>query len=231
MKESEKQVENDKRKRVFKENILAGEGISEIDDKRIKQDEKRAVKQEIDEKEKIEIIEQIKSGVNYNVDLKDVLLFLVAQFLPLLLLGSAFFVPGIILLDDSYSSVVYVVLGAGILMFLGSLIYLYSLIRLLSAVTHKMSITQTEIKWRNVFWWNTIINRNITEVSAKYSFYFYLIRVGGILRFGVEIIQVISDEKEFWVRAYPLRKSKADQLVKTIMCWSEMTESTQKKEE
>ena len=94
-----------------------------------------------------------------------------------------------------------------------------------------MTITQTEIKWRNVFWWNTIINQNITEVSAKYSFYFYLIRVGGILRFGVEIIQVISDEKEFWVRAYPLRKLKADQLVKTVMCWSEMTESTQKKEE
>ncbi|MHA1531510.1 MAG: hypothetical protein ACTSR6_05885 [Candidatus Heimdallarchaeota archaeon] len=216
MKESEKQVENDKRKRVFKENILAGEGISEIDDKRIKQDEKRAVKQEIDEKEKIEIVKQIKSGVNYDVDFKDVLLFLVAQFLPLLLLGSAFFVPGIILLDDSYSSIVYVVLGAGILLFLGSLIYLYSLIRLLSALTYKMSITQTEIKWRNVFWWNT---------------YFYLIRVGGILRFGVEVIQVVSVEKEFWIRAYPLRKSKANQLVKTIMCWSELTESAQKKEE
>lgn len=231
MNESEKQVENDKRKRVFKENILAGVGISEIDDKRIKQDEKRAVKQEINEKEKIEIIQQIKNGLNYNVDLKDILLFLVVQFLPLLLLGSAFFVPGIIFLGDSYSSVVYVVLGASILMFLGSLIYLYSIIRLLCAVTYKIDITQTEIKWRNVFWWNTITNQNIAEVIAKYSFYFYLIRIGGILRFGVEIIQVVSNEKEFWIRAYPLRKSKANQLVKTIMCWSELTESTQKKEE
>ncbi|MCK5046479.1 MAG: hypothetical protein KAJ76_02680 [Candidatus Heimdallarchaeota archaeon] len=231
MNESEKQVENDKRKRVFKENILAGEGISEIDDKRIKQDEKRAVKQEIDEKEKIEIIQQIKNSLNYNVDLKDILLFLVVQFLPILLIGSAFFVPGIIFLGDSYSSVVYVVLGASILILIGSLIYLYSIIRLLCAVTYKMSITQTEIKWRNVFWWNTIINQNITEVSAKYSFYFYLIRVGGILRFGVEIIQVVSDEKELWIRAYPLRKAKADQLVKTIMCWSELTQTTQKKEE
>ena len=231
MNESEKQVENNKRKRVFKENILAGEGISEIDDKRIKQDEKRAVKQEIDEKEKIEIIQQIKNSLNYNVDLKDILLFLVVQFLPILLIGSAFFVPGIIFLGDSYSSVVYVVLGASILILIGSLIYLYSIIRLLCAVTYKMSITQTEIKWRNVFWWNTIINQNITEVSAKYSFYFYLIRVGGILRFGVEIIQVVSDEKELWIRAYPLRKAKADQLVKTIMCWSELTQTTQKKEE
>ena len=231
MNESEKQVENDKRKRVFKENILAGEGISEIDDKRIKQDEKRAVKQEIDEKEKIEIIQQIKNSLNYNVDLKDILLFLVVQFLPILLIGSAFFVPGIIFLGDSYSSVVYVVLGASILILIGSLIYLYSIIRLLCAVTYKMSITQTEIKWRNVFWWNTIINQNITKVSAKYSFYFYLIRVGGILRFGVEIIQVVSDEKELWIRAYPLRKAKADQLVKTIMCWSELTQTTQKKEE
>lgn len=231
MNESKKQVENDKRKRVFKENILAGEGISEIDDKRIKQDEKRAVKQEIDEKEKIEIIQQIKNSLNYNVDLKDILLFLVVQFLPILLIGSAFFVPGIIFLGDSYSSVVYVVLGASILILIGSLIYLYSIIRLLCAVTYKMSITQTEIKWRNVFWWNTIINQNITEVSAKYSFYFYLIRVGGILRFGVEIIQVVSDEKELWIRAYPLRKAKADQLVKTIMCWSELTQTTQKKEE
>ncbi len=231
MNESEKQVENDKRKSVFKENILAGEGISEIDDKRIKQDEKRAVKQEIDEKEKIEILQQIKNGLNYNVDLKDVLLFLVVQFLPILLVGSAFFVPGIIFLGDSYSSVVYVVLGASILLLIGSLIYLYSIIRLLCAVTYKMYITQTEIKWRNVFWWKTIINQNITEVSAKYSFYFYLIRVGGILRFGVEVIRVVTDEKEFWIRAYPLRKSKGDQLVKTIMCWSELTESTQKKEE
>jgi len=231
MNESEKQAEDDKRKRVFKENILAGEGISEIDDKRIKQDEKRAVKQEIDEKEKIEILQQIKNGLNYNVDLKDILLFLVVQFLPILLVGSAFFVPGIIFLGDSYSSVVYVVLGASILLLIGSLIYLYSLIRLICAVTYKISITQTEIKWRNVFWWNTIINQNITEVLAKYSFYFYLIRVGGILRFGVEVIQVVSNEKEFWIRAYPLRKSKADQLVKTVMCWSELTESTQKKEE
>ena len=127
MNESEKQAEDDKRKRVFKENILAGEGISEIDDKRIKQDEKRAVKQEIDEKEKTEIIQQIKNGLNYNVDLKDILLFLVVQFLPILLVGSAFFVPGIIFLGDSYSSVVYVVLGASILLLIGSLIYLYSL--------------------------------------------------------------------------------------------------------
>ena len=231
MKESEKHIENDKRKHILKDPILGGEGISEIDDKRIKQDEKRAIKQEIDEKEKIELTKQINNGVNYDVDLKDVLLFLVAQFLPLLLLGSAFLVPGIILLDDSYSSVTYVILGAGILMFLGSLIYLYSLIRLLCTVTYKMSITQTEIKWRNIFWWNTIVNQNITGVIAFYSFYFYLIRIGGILRFGVEIIQVVSEEKAFWIRAYPLRKSKADQLVKTIMCWSEITESTQTKEE
>ncbi|TET32408.1 MAG: hypothetical protein E3J70_01005 [Candidatus Heimdallarchaeota archaeon] len=231
MKESEKHIENDKRKHILKDPILGGEGISEIDEKRIKADEKRAVKQEIDEKEKIELTKQINNGVNYDVDLKDVLLFLVAQFLPLLLLGSAFFAPGIILLDDSYSSVTYVILGAGILMFLGSLIYLYSLIRLICAVTYKMSITQTEIKWRNIFWWNTIVNQNITGVIAFYSFYFYLIRIGGILRFGVEIIQVVSEEKEFWIRAYPLRKSKADQLVKTVMCWSEMTESTQIKEE
>ncbi|MCK5183891.1 MAG: hypothetical protein KAQ95_06270 [Candidatus Heimdallarchaeota archaeon] len=231
MNESKKQVENDKRKRVFKENILAGEGISEIDDKRIKQDEKRAVKQEIDEKEKIEIIQQIKNSLNYNVDLKDILLFLVVQFLPILLIGSAFFVPGIIFLGDSYSSVVYVVLGASILILIGSLIYLYSIIRLLCTVTYKMSITQTEIKWRNIFWWKAIVNQNITGVFAFYSFYFYLIRIGGILRFGVEIIQAISEEKEFWIRAYPLRKAKADQLVKTIMCWSELTQTTQKKEE
>jgi hypothetical protein len=231
MNKSEKQIENNKRKHILKDPILGGEGISEIDDKRIKQDEKRAIKQEIDEKEKKEIIKQIKSGVNYDVDLKDVLLFLIVQFLPLLLLGSAFLVPGIVLLDDSHSSVIYVRLGAGILMFLGSLIYLYSLIRLICTVTYKMSITQTEIKWRNIFWWNTIVNQNITGVFAFYSFYFYLIRIGGILRFGVEIIQVVLEEKEFWIRAYPLRKSKADQLVKTVMCWSEMTESTQIKEE
>ncbi|MBK5112241.1 MAG: hypothetical protein KGD59_07285 [Candidatus Heimdallarchaeota archaeon] len=231
MSESDNLEDNDKKKRVFKESMLGGEGISEIDERRIKQDEKRAIKQDIDEEEREELLELIKNGTNFDANIKDVLLFLVVQFLPLLILGSAFFVPGFILLDDSYSSVPYVILGAAILMSLGSLIYLYSLIRLVSAVTYKIQITQTEIKWRNVFWWNTVENKNITGVFARYSFYFYLIRTGGLLRFGVEIIQVVSEEKEYWIRAYPLWGSKSDKLVKAVMCWSELTQSTQIEED
>jgi hypothetical protein len=231
MSESDNPEDNDKKKRVFKESMLGGEGISEIDERRIKQDEKRAIKQDIDEEEREELLELIKNGTNFDAKIKDVLLFLVVQFLPLLILGSAFFVPGFILLDDSYSSVPYVILGAAILMSLGSLIYLYSLIRLVSAATYKIQITQTEIKWRNVFWWNTVENKNIIGVFASYSFYFYLIRIGGLLRFGVEIIQVVSEEKEYWIRAYPLWRSKGDKLVKAIMCWSELTQSTQIEED
>jgi hypothetical protein len=89
----------------------------------------------------------------------------------------------------------------------------------------------TEIKWRNVFWWNTIENKNISGIYPRYSFYFYFLRVGGLLRFGVEIIQITSEEKDYWVRAYPLWRPKGDMLVKSVICWSDLTEINQEKED
>ena len=212
----------EKRNRI-QQNILGSEGISDVEKRRQKLEEKKSYKAELDPETLDKIQEEIKEGLTIKIDYKDILLFLLAQFLPLLVLGSSFFIPGLVIILDSNNDDLRNFLI--ILIVLGSLVYLYGIIRLVCMLTYKIEINSNELKWRNIFWWNTISNNDLEEINAINSYYLYLTKIGGFLRFGIEIFQIKSKDKDFWVRAYPFRKKKIDELLKKLNCWIEIDAS------
>ncbi|NHJ04370.1 MAG: hypothetical protein EAX90_06075 [Candidatus Heimdallarchaeota archaeon] len=200
--------------RVLKESLLGGEGISEVEARRQKFVEKRSVKHEVDEEKRKKITDDINQGLHINININDFLIFFIAQLIPLLIVGSALFVPGMIkLADDRYFL---------ILIIFGGLLYLYAFIRLISTLFYKIVISNEKIKWRNVFWWQEVPNKNILEINAIPSYYTYFTKIGGVGRIGVEVIQIKTEEKDYWIRAYPLRKKTGDELVIILKCWSDI---------
>ncbi|HUT79992.1 MAG TPA: hypothetical protein VMZ29_02225 [Candidatus Bathyarchaeia archaeon] len=220
MEQSNKKSKNDQRKRPIIDGLIGGEGISDIEEKKQKIEEKRASEYEVEDEEKKQILSDIENGIFIKMESDDILHFLFFQFLPLLILCGAFFVPGLVLLFHAATDLRGFLI---ILVILGGLIFIYSIIRLLAALTFQLRIDNKELKWRNITRWITIENQGLTGLKASKSYYFYLINVGGILRIGVEAICVFSGKKEHWIRVYPLRITRADQLVKIICCWLELT--------
>ncbi|NHJ84602.1 MAG: hypothetical protein FK734_04020 [Asgard group archaeon] len=207
--------------RPIMDNIMGGPGISDVEERLSAKIDKRAVKFELEKEKKNQILSDINSGIELKPNFKDILMFLLAQYLPLMILSAAYIVPGIWYLNRESSAIILLVIGG--------LIGLYTHIRLICTLTYKIKMTPDQIQWLNVFHWNTVPNKNISEVQAIQSYYFYLTKMGGIVRFGVEVFKIVSNNKEHWVRAYPLRKSKADELVLYIYCWSELTEECSEK--
>lgn len=214
--EKKKRNRSDKVRVSLKDSLIGGEGIKEVEEKRQKFVEKHSVKLEISEEKEKEIIEKIKQGYSLKTEGRDFWLFMVVQFLPLMIVGSALFVPGLVFLPrDSFYLILIIV---------GGLDLLYTAIRLLCMLTFKVEFIPEKISWRNIFWWKEIPNQNIAEVKAIQSFYLYFTKVGGVGRFGVEIILIATEEKDFWLRAYPFRKSRGDELVITTKCWAILSE-------
>ncbi len=222
MNESAENNSNSRKKRPIRDSLLGGEGISDVEEKRKKIEEKKANKYFIEDSEKEEFLKQIKKGLSFSMDFKDVLIYILTQFLPLLALGTACLIPGIIYIDN---------LSAFILIVLAGFAFLYAILRVIFACSYKIDVTTTAIKWRSIFRWKEIPNVDNVCVNAMQGNYCYLIKIKGFLRYGVEVIQIVSDEKEHWIRAYPLRKSKGDQLVKTLICWLELTKTNPEKKD
>lgn len=206
---------NNERKTI-KESLMGGEGISDVEEKRQKFEEKHTKNYEVTPEKKEEALKKIEQGINISIENKDMIYFLMAHFLPLILISSVCFVPGIIFLYQSFYLLIVIILGA-----LG---YLYACIRLICTLTYKVHITKEKIRWRNCFWWNEITNEDIQEVNAINSHYFYFTKIGGIGRIGVEVIAIETTKKKYWLRAYPLRKKRADELVIIVKCWAGKTE-------
>jgi len=202
--------------RPMYEQYMKGEGISDVEDRRSQFLEKHEVKHYIEEEKKKEIQDNICNGVTFKLDKKDILIFLVSNFLPLLILASGCFVPGIVLL------VLYGDLYTLILIICGGLLLLYLLARTITAFTYKIELNKETLRWRNIFWWNDIPNENIIGIQAIQSYYMYFTKIGGVARIGVETIKITSTDTDYWIRAYPFRKSKSDELVVSIKCWIEL---------
>ena len=214
--EKKKRNRSEKVRVSLKESLLGGEGLKEVEEKRQKFVEKHSVKLEISEENEKELIEKIKRGYSLKIEKRDFWLFMVTQFLPLMFVGSACFVPGLIFLSLDLVLLLPIIIGG--------LAYLYTIIRLICMLTFKVEFTSEKISWRNIFWWKEIPNKNITEVKAIQSFYLYFTKIGGVGRFGVEVILIATEETDFWLRAYPFRKSRGDELVITTKCWVILSE-------
>jgi hypothetical protein len=220
MSESEKSKKEMIAQKLLKNKFTEGEGVSDIDEKRQKAKEKRRFKISLESHEEESIAKKISSGIVQSIDKKDILIYILAQLLPLLILSSAMFIPSLFYLnkvDADFRGILIV------LLVIGSLLYLYTIIRTIGAFSYKIEITNKELKWRNIFRWRTIENINLLESKPIGSYYFYLIRLGGILRIGIEGVFVKSENKEYWIRIYPFYKKKADELAKIIHCWVNIT--------
>ncbi|NHK30821.1 MAG: hypothetical protein FK730_05680 [Asgard group archaeon] len=216
MSDSEKKRKEMIAQKILKNKFIEGEGVSDIDEKRQKAEEKRKIKISLDSHEEESIAKQISEGFAKSIVIKDVLIYIFAQFLPLIILGSAMFIPSIYYLNLVSLNIRGILI---ILLIFGNLVYLYAIFRTIGAFSYKIEITNEKLKWRNIFWWNTIENINLLDAKPIGSYYFYFIRIGGILRFGIEGIFVKSDNKEYWIRTYPFYKKKADELAKIIHYW------------
>lgn len=211
-----------KSKKLLNKSFIEGNGISDIDEKRQYAKEKRKIKLIYDTNEKEQIINQIKQGITLSLNYKDILLYLLLQLIPLLALASTMFVPSLIYLNKALDIRGVLI----ILLVLGSFLYMFGLLRTISAFSYKIEISETNLKWRSIFWWNSIENINLIDSKPIGSYYLYLIRIRGILRFGIEVINVVSKDKEYWIRTYPFYKKKAYHLAKIIDSWIGLTKIT-----
>ncbi|MBN1330982.1 MAG: hypothetical protein JXA54_16035 [Candidatus Heimdallarchaeota archaeon] len=220
MVDSNKKSKRDQKKRPIFDGIIGVEGISDVEEKKQKIEKKLASEYEVEDEEKKQFLISLENGISMKIESKDILYFLFAQLLPLLIISGAFFVPGVYFLLDSSSNLKGFLI---IIIILGVIIFIYSFIRLLATFNYQIKITSKELKWHSITRWITIENTELTGLKASKNYYFYLIKVGGIIRIGIEAICIFSGKREYWLRAYPLRKSRADQLVKIICCWLELT--------
>lgn len=218
--EKEQKISQKKKKPILNSSLMSGEGISDIEIKKQKLSKKKAEQVEIAPKEREEIKKQIATGLTIEMKTKDILSFFFLQFLPLLLFASAFFVPGIVFyfktsLDFRNLTIIAQVTG--------SFFYLYDFVRLLAALTFKIEITTDKIRWRNVFWWREIPFQEGLKLSSKKGYYLYLTKIGGLLQTNIEVFQLKSENKDYWIRAYPLRKKVAKELFKKLFVWTNPT--------
>ena len=207
--------ENKNRRQInIKETLLGGEGISDVEERRQKFVEKHSVKHEVNEQEKEAIKQQINQVLVLKINSRDFLAFFLTQFLPLIAIGSGMLIPGIIKLSSDLYFIILIVFGGLALLFVS--------IRFLMMLSFKVQFTNDKIRWRSLFWWNEIPNKDITEINAIQGYFMYFTKIGGVGRIGVEAIQIKAAEKEYWVRAYPLKKNRGDYLVVLVKCWSEI---------
>lgn len=167
-------------------------------------------KEKVSEKKKQKILEQIKDGLIFTPDTNDFKNFSI-QFIALLVLGSAMLVPGILLLVQS--------LYALILVTIGGFLVIYAFVRFICFLTYRLEISEEQLKWRNLWWWNVVPKKTIHSIVPKDGYFFYLVKIGGVIRSGVEVIKIEGNNQNFWVRTYPLRPEKGDELVTAIICW------------
>ncbi|MHA1124264.1 MAG: hypothetical protein ACTSO7_03930 [Candidatus Heimdallarchaeota archaeon] len=202
--------------RPMYEQYMKGEGISDVEDRRSKFAEKHEIKHYVDEDKKKEIQANLCKGIEFKLDLKDYLIFFLSNFLPLFIIASACFVPGIVLLvlnGDLFTL---------ILIINGGLFYLFLLTRTVAAFTYKIKMDKDTLQWRNIFWWNDVPNKDIIGIKAIHGYYMYFTKIGGVARIGVEAIKITSTEGDYWIRAFSFKKSKSDDLVIAIKCWIEL---------
>ena len=197
----------------IRETLVGGEGISVIEERRQKFEEKHTIKHEINDEIREEFNSLLKEGLVIKPDRKDIGMFFVAQFLPLIILGSSCFIPGLLLLNRDLWFIILIIHGG--------LAYLYALIRMICTFTYSIEFSKDQIKWRNIFKKNLIDKTEFLEIEAKHGYYLYFTKIGGVFRIGVEVIRLVSEENEFWIRSYPLSKKKSDKLVVYLKCWVE----------
>ncbi|NHJ46788.1 MAG: hypothetical protein FK733_03275 [Asgard group archaeon] len=216
----EEKKKNRDPKQLLKSDFLSGEGISDVEEKKIQSKKKQDIVLEVTSEERDFICKQIDDTLVFKIDFKDVLFFLLLQFLPLTIMGLAMLIPSIYYFN---LVVVYTRNVLIILLILGTSSLLYAIIRLFALVSYKVEITNTTLKWRNFFTWISIENRDCNKIEAKGGYYFYLPKIRGIIQIGFEVIKIISKDKTHWVRAYPLRKNKGKELIKSLNCWLELS--------
>ncbi|MHA1555530.1 MAG: hypothetical protein ACTSPM_01210, partial [Candidatus Heimdallarchaeota archaeon] len=110
--EKKKRIRSDKVLVSLKDSLIGGEGLKEVEEKRQKFVEKHSVKLEISEEKEKEIVEKIKEGFSLKTESKDFWLFMIAQFLPLMIIGSALFIPGLIFLSQDLYFLILIIAGA-----------------------------------------------------------------------------------------------------------------------
>ena len=203
--------------------LMKGDKISEVEEKRIKFEEKITKKREIELVEKEKYIWQIKNTLEHKTEAKDIFFFIILQFFPLIIVGSVFCIPGLIFLLKPITFIDYKALSI-IIIIIGCLVFLYAIIRFICTITYKIILTPKSLKWKDVFFWKEILNEDVTAIQPIFGYYIYMIKIGGVLSFGIENILIKTKDKEFWIRAYPLRKSKAIQLFIAISCWAELAQ-------
>jgi hypothetical protein len=209
---------NDKKRSKSKKvenNFLSGKGISDIDEKRQQTNKKQKIVIELTEQEKEEITKQIERTLVFSIEIKDVLSFLMKQFIPLIFLTLGMLIPSGFYLFKVSVEIRNMLI---ILLILGTLIGVYSIVRLLTFSRFKVKITKTSVAWRSVFKWNTLEITKIKSIGPIGGYYFYLPKLGGIFQFGLEIIKLSTQEKTYWIQTYPLHKKRGELLVKSILC-------------
>ena len=215
----EEKKKNRDAKQLLKSNFLSGEGISDVEEKKLQNKKKHDIVFEITTEEREDICKQIEELLVFKIDFKDVMFFLLLQFIPLLLMGLGILIPSIYYFNLVNINIRNVLI---ILIILGSTSLFYALIRLIAMISYKVEISNSTLRWRNFFKWITIENQNCEEISPKGSYYFYLPKIRGIIQFGYEVIKITSKDTTYWIRAYPLRKKKGKELIKSINCWLEL---------
>ncbi|MBD3189538.1 MAG: hypothetical protein GF308_02790 [Candidatus Heimdallarchaeota archaeon] len=167
-------------------------------------------KEKVSEEKKQKVLEQIKEGFIFTPDKQDFKNFSI-QFIALLMLGLGLLIPGIILLVQSWYALILITIGG--------FLVIYAFIRLVCFLTYRLEIHEEQLKWRNIWWWNIVPKRTIHSIVPKDGYFFYVVKIGGVIRSGIEVIKIEGSKQNYWVRAYPLRPEKGEELVTAIICW------------
>ncbi|MEA2070387.1 MAG: hypothetical protein U9O98_03765, partial [Asgard group archaeon] len=193
--------------------LIENHPISDVEKRQEKRKKKKDKKEIIcSEKQKQDIAEKLKKEIKFSIELNDVLHFLLKQVMPLLFLGSAFFIPGIYYLaQDKYMI---------LLIIIGSLCYGFTVFRFIGALTTRIHFTPEEVSWLFLWKRNNLSVRNVKKIEEEYGYYFYLIVIGGFLRIGIETLKLLLNGKAKWIRLYAFRKKKAEEIVRVAKCWN-----------
>jgi hypothetical protein len=193
-----------------------GEGISEVDKKREMFEEKRKKLRDFDlsDEDKEKLLKAINNQLVFRAKFKDYVMFFIAQLLPLLFIGSSMFVPGLIYLPNEKYALLLLVLGG--------LFYLYGILRLYYVVVFKVEITPESIKWFTGIKNKKTNSEKIEKIEVYNGYYLYFIKLGGLLPFAIEEIKIVKNEQNFWIRTYPLRKTKGKKIAKAILYWASL---------
>jgi hypothetical protein len=216
---AENKKKNKETKHLLKSDFLSGEGISDVEEKRLQSQKKRDIIPEITSEERDNICKQIEQILVFKIDYMDVLYFLLLQLLPLLLIGLSMLIPSIYFFTEVNTDIRNVLI---ILIIMGSLTLFYSVMRLFALISYKIEITNNNLRWRNYFKWITIEKQVCEKIIPIGSYYFFLPVIRGLIQYGYEVIKITTEEKIYWIRAYPFRKKKGKELIKSLLCWLEL---------